>query len=374
LFSANNEDRWKGRAYDFKGVSSNISTDPCFEISYYLMVYFIKFELIFLGDSIYKKIKDSTVSYAYIGKESYIVENFNFFIAELSGCWEFQFIDNRRLTILFLEYKEKVIIKTKILFGFLKKNLSLNLLEFKDVLYFADSNIFIRKRAKDLINLGEKYFTKNFYKDSYKNLYALDKEPKFWKKNIIHYFTEKEFKILCLIVRNIFFITDESFRQNILLSNTNKSPLIIDIAIKIWGAENIKDISTNCEIMFKNIDFVEKISANPIQENAYYYNLTSKILSSYICPSVNLFLKDAALQLKIWRFIFNNSCILSKEETNKILEEIPKIFIYCNEIHFKVTGGSNKMIKTIKKSILSPVKKENPLYLSVPIDDKAFLL
>jgi hypothetical protein len=332
------------------GVSHIFQKKPSFEATYYLTTHLIQADFIVINNKFYVRMEKNLVSFKYVGNDSYIIKNFSLFMLKSF----YDFIDLRRLCLLFSEHAPKVIEETKILLGFSRKTLILNLLEFNDGLYFGDYDLLlpkckiVPKPGRFLMDLCKHYQTLNFYDCSYRHVTKKNMAPIFWKENFFFNFTEEEFKILCLLFRNILFTTEESTRQSVLLGYTFESPLIIDIAIKIWGVENVTSLPHDPKILFRNIDFMKNLSENPIHEKAYYQNLTRQILGSYVCHSVDLVLKDAAMQSKIWRFIFNNNYVLCQEKSNKLLEEIPKILVYCNKIHFELTGNklSKKKIKT----------------------------
>jgi hypothetical protein len=331
-----------------KSIPKDIQNNFTSRIVYYLNTYFIT-SGIFLdknsNENLYKKVPDSLIAYDYIGNfEKFILDNYSLIFDKLKDEL-FYFLNTDLLKFMLIEKFDKVLKAFKILLHSTSIEFNFNIIEFSDGLYFADSNIFAKK--KRCIQFSKQFYTLRFFNKTYKSLFKYYNHPHIWKTKLLYNFTEDEFIHFCKIFRVILFGGLKTKLDTLLLlgiSNSGKSKLVLDIIVKSYGLQNINFLSIDKKLnseelslyknfrlskemlnLFDNLSFGEIFSINLVKQFIITSNYTKELL---IC------LDNEALKNRVNKFIFNNECNLTNEEIRSIEEELPQILVYCNNIFF----------------------------------------
>jgi hypothetical protein len=362
-----------GRHSDLIGFPSSLQKDKDADLIYYLVLYMSFRKYLIYKDSLYQKYENSILSYKYLGNREEIKKNFISFMFDLKENF-FDFIDPVSLSLKFSLNSDKIIESLTVLNNFSKRCLNLGILEFEDGLYIASTDTFILKSDKIKIDpfIKDSFFVTRYYPYHYSYLSRTRAVPKLWKSKLLTNLTEKDFLLFALIFRNILFTSEDRTKRNILfltgVSNSGKSRLILDIAKLAAGAENVGTLSPDTKFLFENLigkklaiideaDFNikilnqlkkfgsgEAIALNSKFKRATYEELTTQILAaSNHSKTLEALLKDPAIKNRVWQFIFNEECELTQNEYNGILNEIPKILIFCNKLYFSFL--KNKPLK-----------------------------
>jgi hypothetical protein len=366
-----------GKYHNIDSIPLRIREHELHEVTYYLKMYF-NFKHIFIyNNNLYIKIKGTRISYEFLGTEDIIKDNFFNFMVELKSE-VFDFIDPAALSTIFSENYKKIIDQVKMLCRYFKKNLSFDILEFKDGVYLAAYDRFIFDPGV-LQSFEKMFFTIRFYNLTYVNLLTKTKIPSLWKSKLLLNFNEDEFKSFCLVFRHILFGGEERTKRNILfligVTNSGKSRLVLDIAKASVGIENVGTLSTDPKFLVENLvgkaiaildepDLTmkmlnslkklgsgEALNINAKFEKSTYDQLTTQILAaSNPTPEIEAILKDDAMKSRIWKFVLENECPLSTKEYNNVLKELPKILVYCNKLYFEALIEKKRL--TTKKLLL----------------------
>jgi phage/plasmid-associated DNA primase len=285
----------------------------------------------------------------------------------------FDFIDPLALSLKFFNNSDKIIESLSLACSNSNITLNLEVLEFKDGLYLAYNDTFITNSNKfEIESLSKKFFFTRYYSYYYKtHLRKKDAGPKLWQSKLLQNLSKRDFIYFALIFRNILFNSEEQTKKNILfltgVSNSGKSRLVLDIAKLSTGVENTGSLSPDSKFLFENLidkvlaiideaDFSEKLinqlkkfgsgetlTVNAKFEKATFVGLTTKILAaSNFSDNIKAFLKDEAIQNRIYHFIFNEECFITDKESKQIILEIPKILLFCNKLYFTILKKSKE--------------------------------
>jgi hypothetical protein len=366
-----------GKYHNIDAIPLRVREHELHEITYYLKLYFNLKHIFIYNNNLYIKIKGTRISYEFLGGEDIIKDRFFNFMFELKNE-VFDFIDPIALSIIFSENYKKIIDQVKMLCRYFKKNLSFDILEFKDGVYLANYDRFISD-AEVLESFEKTVFTIRFYDITYYHLLRKTKTPSLWKSKLLLNFNEDEFKSFCLVFRHILFGGEERTKRNILfligVTNSGKSRLVLDIAKASVGIENVGTLSTDPKFLVENLvgkaiaildepDLTmkmlnslkklgsgEALNINAKFEKSTYDQLTTQILAaSNPTPEIEAILKDDAMKSRIWKFVLENECPLSTKEYNNVLKELPKILVYCNKLYFEALIEKKRL--TTKKLLL----------------------
>jgi hypothetical protein len=360
-----------GRHSELSGLPSSLQKDKNAEIVYYLMLFFsLRGFFIFKG-SLYQKIEGSLNSYKYLGPSEIIKSHFTHYMNDLKEN-TFDFIDPLALSLKFFNNSDKIIESLSLACSNSNRTLNLEILEFQDGLYLAYNDTFIYRSNKvEIDSLSKKFFFTRYYSYYYDYLRKKYAGPKLWQSKLLQNLSKKDFIYFSLIFRNILFNSEEQTKKNILfltgVSNSGKSRLVLDIAKLSTGVENTGSLSPDSKFLFENLidkvlaiideaDFSEKLinqlkkfgsgetlTVNAKFEKATFAGLTTKILAaSNFSDNIKAFLKDEAIQNRIYHFIFNEECFITDKESKEIVLEIPKILLFCNKLYFTILKKSKE--------------------------------
>jgi phage/plasmid-associated DNA primase len=300
------------------------------------------------------------------------------------------FIDPLSLSLKFASNSDKILESVSVCYGFSKRVLNLEILEFKDGLYMACNDTFIPISNKiEIDSLSKKFFFTRCYSYYYTTyLRKKDAGPKLWQSKLLQNLSKRDFVLFSLIFRNILFNSEEQTKKNILfltgVSNSGKSRLVLDIAKLSTGVENTGSLSPDAKFLFENLinktlaiideaDFSlklinqlkkfgsgESLTLNSKFEKATFAKLTTKILAaSNFSDNIKAFLEDDAIQNRIYHFIFNEECSITDKESKQLVLEIPKILLFCNKLYFtilKKSRGGEVLSPEVSKFFLEDKK------------------
>jgi hypothetical protein len=323
----------------------------------------IKEHFIFFKENLYKKKLDFLISYDFVDNYSaFVSKNFLSIISSLKEN-DFEFINTIRFSALFSEHLGKILEQLKTLLNNTKKELCFDLLEFKDGIYLATSDIFLNKfEYKNLYLLDKNYFTTRNYDAEYTNLDFKNLDEFKWKTKLNTNLINNVFFVFCKEFRNILFCTTNCYKESMLfvsgVSNTSKFELIRDIVLQSYGFQHIDFFSLDSKISSKLLtekylvvieeQSIKKDSLHLIKSFCFNNLKENKTKMLYLSNSSKEIAFDCESQLV---FYFNNACILTKKEYEEILKEIPKILVFCNKEYFKTNKTNQKLFLEISSLI-----------------------
>lgn len=368
-----------GKFSDLLPITGRLKSKEAFEVVFYLGFYLQKQNFLIYKNNIYKKIENSELSYKLVLPFEEFVKNNAIFILSNIKKEVFDFIKIAELYGIFIENPKKVIDQLLLMLSNNVKELNFNLLEFKDGIYVASSDVFLtREKYKSFFPLEKKYFTirhfdVTFDHVAYRNTFFL------WKKKLKINLSEEEFIKFCIQFRNVLFPFIESTKKNIIFllgeTNSGKSRLVLDLAIESYGQQNVGSLSTDSKFLVENLLYKElalidepelsksslgiikkmgsgeMLTINAKYEKAVYEQLTTRIIvASNINKTSNLLLNNDAIMSRVFLVLFNKQCLLTNEEHKEVLNELPRILVYCNKLFFKEKKDfiKNDLLKEIK--------------------------
>ena len=326
-------------------------------------------------DNIYKKIKDSLISYKNIGFVEDILFNkfqntvMTFFLENFP--LHFKNFDFYFLVKNFKNKMQSDILKIKntsnniIEFDF-------SLMEFNDGVYNIRNNNFIfRKDIGQLDLCTIKYYSKSYN-------WVRQNKPKEWIKGIRNALGEDnfdDFVILCLFIATIFQPTNENIKKNFLYihgkSNTGKTTLLSKVIYRYFGESNVGTIVSDNNFKFQDIndklfiileefrykkslssDFLKLLGGEKLltskkysKEHISIENIKGLIISNELINEKNDEIKKA-LENRLYIINFVNKVISSDSNINDImLEEEAEIILFCNKLLFRLNYKKQNRFK-----------------------------
>ena len=342
-----------------------------------LILYYIQFNQLYIyKNNVYKKIKDSFISYHKVGSvrdELYInlqQKIIPFFIKKFP--LHFKNFDFYMLVKKFLKCNEKIVEE---IYDLTTNRIEpdFSLLEFKDGVYSIKYNKFIPKKMIEPEYL--KLSTIKYYDKTYKHL----GEPKKWIEGVTRalnidpssYKNDEKFTEICSYIANIFHKNKIFFSKKRVLyihgeSNTRKSTLISKPLISYFGIENVGFISDSKN--FKNQHLIGK-KVGVWDEFKYERNRAQEILKLFageVTISEQKFSPEHKIIENLPIIVISNKLI---EEKDKKIRDA--IFSRIFDVEFKhyiennnknSSGNEDEKIDTIKinKQIDDLLKDEEP--------------
>ena len=373
----------------FKFKETKSKDKEFFEIVYYLYLYFKVKDIIVHNGNLYSKIKNSFMSYKYLGNHEFLFKNIYVYLEELSNM--FTSINREKVTnftIVNVQVLQKILLYLFQTKTFMKINY--NILEFKEGLYFVDYNKFIKFDDKkyNLEIIKSKYFTIRYFDVLYVWCNR-DVEKTRWLYYLNKQFDkESELEAFNVILSNLLFDNNtlednyehnSSKRKSLFLlgeSNTGKTSLITDIFRNAYGNENLGTLSKTLNFMLENAynkDFLvceevelsksnrsdilklssgEFLSVNQKYKRTEFMRLTNKILfTSNHTKQIHEFLKDKAFLNRVYLVLFDEIIDINEVDYKSIKIELPKILLYISKYKFHSTYNSEYKKKLISKEL-----------------------
>ena len=392
-------DKLYGNIPGFKFKETKSKDKEFFEIVYYLYLYFKVKDIIVHNGNLYSKIKNSFISYKYLGNHEFLFKNIYVYLEELSDI--FTSINREKVmnfTIVNIQVLQKILLYLFQTKTFMKINY--NILEFKEGLYFVDYNKFIKFDDKkyNLEIIKEKYFTIRYFDVLY-DWCNRDVEKTRWLYYLNKQFDkESELEAFNVILSNLLFdnnTLDDNYEHNstkrkslFLLgeSNTGKTSLITDIFRNAYGNENLGTLSKTLNFMLENAynkDFLvceevelsksnrsdilklssgEFLSVNQKYKRTEFMRLTNKILfTSNHTKQIHEFLKDKAFLNRVYLVLFNEIVDINEVDYKSIKIELPKILLYISKYKFYSTYNSQYKKRLMYKKLNKILSIDSPL-------------
>ena len=386
------------KIYDFIGIKLN-KNEIVQELFLDLVSNYMVLNNLFINkNNIYKKLKDSFISYELIGTIEYLLfDNFqNIIIPFFTSKFPIHF-NNFDFYFLIKNFKNKMesdILKIK---NITNNNIELdfNLMEFKDGIYNISRNTFISKKdlENNISHCKYNLCTIKYYDKSY-NRVRQDK-PINWingLKNALGEDNFKDFFILCVFIANIFQPLDENIKRNFLYiygkSNSGKTTLLSKVIYRYFGEDNIGTIVSDSNFKFQDInnklfiileefrykkslssDFLKLLGGEKLLTSKKYSKnhisiegIKGLIVSNEIISEKDEDIKRA-LENRLYIINFINKVLYSNDNVNNlILSEEAHIIIFCNKLLFK--------LKYKKHSRFNQKDKSEKLYKSLTYNSK----
>jgi hypothetical protein len=336
-----------GKFHDIMSTSKNLNREICYEFLFYLTFYFEKKNFLLYKNFLYRKKEHTVLSYILIDSiEIFISKNFLVLMNDLLTNY-FDFLDITKFKILFPKYKNKIVDQLNFRSQNVSKTINFNLLEFQDGIYFATTDTFFPKSVNENTSLFyENFFTTRSYDINYADL-NFDSSSDFkWKSKTNFNLIGSTFSVFCKEFRDVLFSSTDCCEKSALFalgtSNSSQLELVQNILLHSYGFPHVCFFSldykiSNTVLTNTHLFIIQELSWNE-QLFRQFKNLclysTEKVKTKILFISNNNKNKDLLFENK-HVFYFNNSCFLTKEEYKEIINEIPKILVFCNKEYFK---------------------------------------
>ena len=345
-----------------------------------------------------------SIFYKYLGDLKYFQDRSSDYINELGTL--FDSLNVKKIHKHFMSNVELIIRRMDQISRFIKRKLDYNLLEFKDCIYFAEYNQFLkRKEAVKSVELMSSV-TIRYYAYEYSTVNF--RKPVCWLSKINQHFISRErlADFAADFGTVLFQFPEESKSKSIFLlgrSGTGKTGLVTKSAVGAYGDQNVGSIvSEDLKFSLSNAlhkDFIsvdevtyskrfrstllkitgrEKVIVNRKYMDAEFTEVSQMIIFSGN-PSGELesMLSDEAFLKRINLYLFEREVSISENERRKIEAEIPLILIYTARARYQAKFSTpyfkKQQFKRFKQRYLTPggvLTPQNPSLIGPTAPDE----
>ena len=377
------------------GYRFNTTESETFLIIYYLSLYFTMKNMFIYKNNLYRKIPGSLISIEVLGNLTYLKDNLIQFMINLTQ--ELKSLSSLNLVKFFIMNMDNILPKILTLGTFIKRQITYNILEFIDGLYFINSDKFLSREEipQEELKLFEYSYTLRYYPVNFKTLNRKVYNT-FWESKLLLQFpTDKNLiekptleKFLG-ILGNLLFDSDVQTKVNVIfivgVSNSGKPGLVLDVVKSAFGLQNVGTFSSDTKFLLENtvgkdiiigdeLKYTKSIRSNLLKlfggevvgVNRKFLpseslELTKNIiLASNYSKEIDQMLSDKAFLNRLNKFIFDFEINLTAQDFVRFQKELPAVLIRCARVRRK-TFFSKRLQRKMNSDFNKFLKSNNRL-------------